>query len=314
MTSLLTPHGGPTNANSRPKNSHTITFDQLLPVFLATSKFEHKQPVSLPFRFADGIGMDPKDVGFILAVQGFWSMFTTLQVFPWVARRVRPLLIYQVLAFLYVPVYFCVPYLILLEGSARTWALYVIVIWKSTIASLSYPANAIIVTNTAPADNLGTINGVAASTASLCRAFGPTVSGALNAWGLASGYAGVPWWTAAIAAAVASGLGLKIVDPKGKPRAGGDDDLWEDVEVDERGNVIGVVPSASANEADEALLRSTATIRALPHNDALLLLPPEPRTASGSGSLASPSSGSAAGASAGLSSSVPTERTSLLRG
>lgn len=304
VTSLLTFWLRVARCGPRPRaNSHTIVFDQLLPVFLATSPFQEKAPISLPFRFADGIGMDPKDVGFILAVQGFWSMFTTLQVFPWVAQRVGPLLIYQVLAFFYVPVYFFVPYLLLLTGASRTWAIYIIVIWKSTIASLSYPANAIIITNTAPAENLGTINGVAASTASLCRAFGPTVSGALNAWGLAAGYAGVPWWTAAVAATLASILGLRIVDPKSRPRSkDDDDDLWEEVEVDERGNVIGVVGAVPATEADEALVRSATTVRALPNNDALLPLPPVPRPAMSAG----PSSASLSG------SSTRTERTSLL--
>ncbi len=65
---------------------------------------------------------------------------------------------------------------------------YLVIAWKCTYSTVAYPANAILLRNAAP--NLllmGTVNGVSASTASLCRAFGPAVSGFLYAVGLGDG-------------------------------------------------------------------------------------------------------------------------------
>ena len=38
------------------------------------------------------------------------------------------------------------------------------------------------------------VNGVAVSTVSLSRAFGPTISGIIHTWGLDRGYAWFGWW------------------------------------------------------------------------------------------------------------------------
>ena len=49
---------------------------------------------------------------------------------------------------------------------------------------------------------LGVINGVAASTTSLCRAFGPTISGMIHSWGLKQGYTGLAWWVGGLVCAI----------------------------------------------------------------------------------------------------------------
>lgn len=215
MTGLLT----------APPNSHTITFDQLLPVFLSTKITGEKTPVELPFHFAEGLEMDSKTVGIILAVQGFWSMIATVQVFPMISQWMGPFYIYKVLSVLYFPCYFFTPYLVLLPDSVRLYFIYVIVIWKSSLSSMSFPANAMIITNTSPGMlSLGTINGVAASTASLCRAFGPSVSGLLYAWGLDVGYSGLPWWAAALASLLGAYFSLCIVEPPNRDQRSDDDE------------------------------------------------------------------------------------------
>ena len=188
-----------------------MTFDQLFPVFLSTIPPEHPQPVHLPFKFVGGLGLSTKTIGYILSVQGLYSMFSTVVLFPMVARRFGPLRLFRFLAISYFIHYVVTPYLVLLPESVRMPAIYLIIIWKSTFATLTYPSNAILLANSAPSlTTLGTINGVAASTASLCRAFGPTLSGVLYSLGLDTGYSGLAWWFTAFVTVVGGVISLQI--------------------------------------------------------------------------------------------------------
>jgi len=94
---------------------------------------------------------------------------------------------------------------------------YGVVIWKCTFATMAYPSNAILLTNSAPSLLvLGTINGVAASTASLSRAFGPTVSGILFSAGLRLGYSGLAWWCSALISVAGAVISLRMSDEGGR--------------------------------------------------------------------------------------------------
>ena len=94
---------------------------------------------------------------------------------------------------------------------------YLLIIWKCTLATMAYPSNAILLTNSAPSTlTLGTINGVAASIASLCRAMGPIVSGYLYTVGLRVGYCGMVWWFTAFVTIGASFLSFGITEPRGR--------------------------------------------------------------------------------------------------
>ncbi|KAI9780975.1 MAG: Fungal specific transcription factor [Geoglossum umbratile] len=76
---------------------------------------------------------------------------------------------------------------------------YLCLVVKVTAGVLAYPSNAILLTNSAPSMLvLGAINGVSASTASLSRAFGPTISGLIHSAGLKMGYSGLAWWAGAL--------------------------------------------------------------------------------------------------------------------
>lgn len=92
---------------------------------------------------------------------------------------------------------------------------YFCLFWRITAQVLAYPSNAILLTNSAPSLLvLGTINGVAASTASLCRAFGPTVSGLIHSVGLGMGYNGLAWWASGLVCVLGAieSLWMKEVD------------------------------------------------------------------------------------------------------
>jgi hypothetical protein len=203
-----------------------MVFDSLLPVFLSTNSPEHPVPTSLPFKFADGFGLDTRTIGVILSVQGIYSMVSTHFMFPSITERLGPLRLFKLMSVLYPLLYFSTPYIVLLPESLRMASVYILVVWKCTFSTLAYPSNAILITNSAPTTlTLGTINGAAASTASLCRALGPIVSGLLYSLGLESGYSILSWWTTGLVTIVGAYIGLGITEPRGRM------DEKEDVEA-----------------------------------------------------------------------------------
>ncbi|THC97794.1 hypothetical protein EYZ11_002710 [Aspergillus tanneri] len=176
---------------------HSVSFDQLMPVFLSTPKSD--EDVVLPFKFTGGLGLPTKTIGFMLAVQGVYSMIAQLWLFPLVVRNFGTLRTFRFVLLVWPPLYLVVPYLILLPERLQTTAVYFALICKITFHVIAFPATAILLANAAPSSKvLGSINGAAASTASLSRAFGPTVTGLLHSKGLESGYSVLAWWACGI--------------------------------------------------------------------------------------------------------------------
>ncbi|RMJ27082.1 MFS multidrug transporter [Aspergillus sp. HF37] len=172
---------------------HSVSFDQLMPVFLSTPKSEAE--ATLPFKFTGGLGLPTKTIGFMLAVQGVYSMIAQLWFFPFIVRRLGTLRTFRIVLLVWPPLYLVVPYLILLPAKLQIPATYVALICKITFHVIAFPSTAILLANAAPSPSvLGCINGAAASTASLSRAFGPTITGLLHSKGLESGYSVLAWW------------------------------------------------------------------------------------------------------------------------
>lgn len=172
---------------------HSISFDQLMPVFL--SEPISTEPTSLPFRFTGGFGLSSKTIGLMLAVQGVYSMLAQLYLFPFAASHFGTLKTFRFVLMTWPILYLLVPYLVLLPQRLQMPAVYICLLWKITAHVHAFPSNAILLTNSAPSLLvLGVINGAAASTASLARAFGPTVTGFIHSWGLEIGSTGVAWW------------------------------------------------------------------------------------------------------------------------
>ncbi|KAI0100604.1 major facilitator superfamily domain-containing protein [Nemania sp. FL0031] len=193
---------------------HTMTFDQLLPVFLATAPPKDKVEMSLPLKFVDGFNLDSKTVGIILSLQGAYQLLVNMFLVPKVLSRFGPWRSFRFIVVAYFLLYLATPYLVLLPPAYRMVGLAVVLAWKCTFSTIVYPSNAILTADLAPSPlALGTINGVAASTASLCRAFGPTISGILYSIGLKSGYSGLAWWSSALVAIGGAIVGLRIPDP-----------------------------------------------------------------------------------------------------
>jgi len=157
----------------------------------------------LPFKFKGGFAFSTKTIGMILSVQGAMQMFAQLVIFPWVSRRLGSLRTFWITIAAYPFLYLIAPYLALLPEQFRIPGIVLILAWKVTAQSLSYPSLGIMLANAAPSKKvLGTLNGAAASSASICRGFGPTVSGAIESAGYAAGYSGVAWWACGAVAVI----------------------------------------------------------------------------------------------------------------
>ncbi|KAL9109788.1 MAG: hypothetical protein Q9227_005657 [Pyrenula ochraceoflavens] len=172
---------------------HSVSFDQLMPVLLSQPK-SYEKP-SLPFKFSGGFALSSKAVGAMMAVQGFYSMIAQLWLFPWAVRRLGTLTTFRTVILVWPVLDFAVPYLLLLPERYQIAAVYFFLIAKITLHVIAFPSMTMLITNSAPSTLvLGTINGVAASTACLARAIGPTVTGFVHAVGLQHGYVGLAWW------------------------------------------------------------------------------------------------------------------------
>jgi len=198
--------------------SHTIALEQLLPILFSMP--ESDTPPSGPFKFTGGFALSTKTIGMILSSQGVLQMIAQLLVFPVVNRRLGSLKTFRTVIFLY-PMYYClVPYAALLHEQLRYPGIYLLLIFKVTAQSLSFPSTQIMLANAAPSKRvLGTLNGFAASSASLARAFGPTLAGLVQSWGLNMGYSGLPWWSCALVAVLGAIVSIRMKDEKRSSQA-----------------------------------------------------------------------------------------------
>ena len=155
----------------------------------------------LPFHFEGGFGWTTQTTGAFLAAQGFMQMFAQVIVFPWLSKKLGSLRTFWITLSLYPVLYLLAPYLAVLPENLRIPGLMVLLVGKVTVQSLSYPSLAIILANSSPSKRvLGTLNGVAMSSASISRGFGPTVSGAMDSLGSNLHMSGLAWWTIAAVA------------------------------------------------------------------------------------------------------------------
>ncbi|CAK7228133.1 hypothetical protein SCUCBS95973_006777 [Sporothrix curviconia] len=220
---------------------HTMTFDQLLPVFLSTAPPDGSD-ISLPFKFSGGFGFDSQTVGIIMAVQGFYSLLSNTLLFPWVIGRIGPLRLFKLVAVPYFTLYLVTPYLVLLPDSIRMPAVYLVIIWKCTFSTLAYPSNALITMHLAPTPlTLGTP----------LPAFGPTISGLLYAIGQESGFSSLPWWCGSSVAIIGAFVALQLTMPDERlmEKADDEDDEDDDVEASPLLQPC-VLPAAALEEED----------------------------------------------------------------
>ncbi len=147
--------------------------------------------------------MSTKTIGFIMAVQGVYSMVAQLFLFPFLVRRLGTLKTFRFVLLVWPFLYFIVPYLVLLPAQLQMFGIYVCLLVKITFHVIAFPSTAILIANAAPSKSvLGSINGIAASVACLARALGPTTTGFFHTVGLKMGYNGLGWWIGGLVCAV----------------------------------------------------------------------------------------------------------------
>ncbi|QIW97706.1 hypothetical protein AMS68_003224 [Peltaster fructicola] len=248
---------------------HTISAEQLLSVLFSMPATDEQ--VSLPFHFTGGFGLPTKSIGGILSVQGVIQVVATLVVFPPINRRLGSLSLLRITAFSYPFLYMLVPYLTLLPSHLRMACVYGILVWKVSAQAFAFPSTQIMLVNSAPSTKvLGTLNGAAASSASLGRALGPIISGLVQSAGLANGILGLPWWVNALIAA--AGVAMTLFMSHESTKAG----LSEKQPSPEHGHLLEDTFSGSQGTADLPNA-SLETLQATPTSPILQRFPSSSR-------------------------------------
>lgn len=186
-----------------------------MPTFLSEERMQSVP--QLPFKFTGGFALSTKTIGFMMAVQGVYSMIAQLWLFPFIVRRIGTLTAFRSLMVVWPLLYFVVPYLVLLPENLQKVGIYFCLLCKITFHVIAFPSIAILLANAAHSKSvLGTINGAAASTACLARAFGPTVTGSVHAAGLKLGYNGPAWWVSGLVCAIGAFEAFMIDDTEAR--------------------------------------------------------------------------------------------------
>ncbi|WEW54873.1 hypothetical protein PRK78_000299 [Emydomyces testavorans] len=156
-----------------------------------------------PLGYERGLALSTKVIGFMMAVQGVYAMIAQLWLFPFVVRFFGTLKTYRLVMCIWPPLYFAVPYLVLLPAAAQIPIAYIALVSKITLHVIAFPSNSMLLANAAPSKTvLGSINGVGASVASLSRSLGPTFTGFLHSRGLELEYSILSWWVCGIICAI----------------------------------------------------------------------------------------------------------------
>ncbi|KAF8248926.1 MFS general substrate transporter [Wilcoxina mikolae CBS 423.85] len=172
---------------------HSITFDQLLPVFLSYPP-QDRSEWQIPLKFAGGFGLSSSTIGRIFSVYGITGMTLQFFLFPPVTNWLGSRVCLRYAAFTLPVIYGVLPFVLLLPLSSQMTAIYVLMFFKSLAVTFAFPCSTILLTNSAPSLRvLGTLNGFAVSIAALGRAAGPAIGGLLFSRGQKTGYLIMPW-------------------------------------------------------------------------------------------------------------------------
>ncbi|KAI0126651.1 major facilitator superfamily transporter [Xylariales sp. AK1849] len=183
---------------------HSVAYDQVLPVFLHTSREGRSvSSTRLPFVFSGGFGLDSGRIGTIFTIYGIVCGLIQFFVFPPLCSRFGVLNCLKACALTFPIVYLITPFTTIIEDDhTRFAALLVVMVVKAFCVIIGFPCTTILLTNSATSLNiLGTLNGFATAFSALGRASGPAMTGVAFTWGVKRGIIAVPWWLLAVIAA-----------------------------------------------------------------------------------------------------------------
>lgn len=173
---------------------HTICFDQIFPVFLATAPATS----TLPFKLLGGLGLGTDTVATFMSASGILSIALMITLFPAINDRFGTLVCMRASLFFYPVTYFVLPYIVTLPSSS-TWirlvAVSAILGSKTLAAVFSFNDSSILLSTAAPSHNtLGLVNGTAQTAAAAARALGPVLMGLFISLGDKIRYDALGWW------------------------------------------------------------------------------------------------------------------------
>ena len=184
---------------------HTICFDQIFPVFLATQHVAS----SLPFLLKGGLGMSSVMVANLISGSGILSIVLMVTIFPKIDSLLGSLRCLTLSLLVYPVTYFLIPYLVIVPGSLpclRLIGVFAILFLKTLAAVFSFNENAVLLNVVAPSPSaLGLVNGVAQTAAAGARALGPAAMGLFIGLGDKIDSDALGWWflsTTALAGAI----------------------------------------------------------------------------------------------------------------
>ncbi|KAJ9296721.1 hypothetical protein DTO271G3_4920 [Paecilomyces variotii] len=186
---------------------HSMAFDSLFPVFLhyRPQNLEGNPDVNLPFKFAGGFGVDSQTIGILYTLIGVIGMFVQFLVFPAAAKRYGVLNCLKVTSIIFPILHVITPFIVLLSDPIRSFAVFLLMLFKLFCVIFSFPSCTILLTNSASSLSiLGTLNGVGTSVSAIGRASGPALVGATFSFGVEKGYMIIPWWTLAVVGALSA--------------------------------------------------------------------------------------------------------------
>jgi hypothetical protein len=185
-----------------------MTFQHIFPVYLATPHGENSINQAHLLAFTGGLGLGSKSIGIWLSVFGVGGILLQLFIYPRMQARFGKLGVFKISLVLFPIVYLLAPYLSLLPDtgpfSCTRWFGLAFIVWGQIMArTIAIPSTVILLTEAAPTKSvLGTVHGVGNMLASLARAVGPAVGGAVYAAGVREGLVGAVWWFYLVVVAV----------------------------------------------------------------------------------------------------------------
>ena len=181
-------------------SAHTMTYIQLLPIFLQSSK--DKSVPRYHLGGVGGLGMSLKTIGFIMGVNGLIGLVIQAFIFPLVTEFLGPKDTFLLTTSLHPLSYFSLPYLAFLPRGI--WCYTGIYIWMSIrncFSMMAYPLGLIFLKRATPDPlMLGRVNGLAQSAGAACRTIGPPVAGLLQNIGEKHHLSALAWWGSGIVA------------------------------------------------------------------------------------------------------------------
>ena len=183
---------------------HSMTYDHLMPIFFEDDRVTAligQNSGTFPFYTPGGLGLSPRDVGMIMAVNGVIALLVQAVIFPIAAERVGVYKLFLIVTVLHPIAYFIVPFLLLAPQSLLYPSIYLCFAVRNVLSIILYPLLLILIKEATPtASALGKVNGLTASAGAACRMIAPPIAGFLYAYGSKMDCTALAWYGSVLVA------------------------------------------------------------------------------------------------------------------